>query len=137
MRIPVDIVRHEKSRTLELVYDGGERALLPYEFLRVMSPSAEVQGHTPDEAVLQVGKRDVMITDLEFVGLYALRIVFSDGHSSGLYSWDYLEELARARDTLWENYLQELAAAGASRDPDDPANKRFEPKPKRKCSHGA
>ena len=92
MRVPVDIVLHKQSKAMELVYEDGARYLLPYEFLRVLSPSAEVQGHSPEEAVLQVGKRDVTIVGVEPVGTYALRLVFSDGHDSGYDEWDYCVE---------------------------------------------
>lgn len=135
MKIPVDIALHKKSRELELIYEDGESVRFPYEFLRVMSPSAEVQGHTPDQAVLQVGKRMVDLKTLEPVGNYALALGFSDGHDSGIYSWDYFEYLADNRETLWESYLKDLADHGASRDPDDPANNPFEPKPKQTCGH--
>ncbi len=135
MRVPVDILQNQKSRTLELVYEDGHHSVFPFEFLRVMSPSAEVQGHTPDEAQLQVGKRDVGIAGLELVGLYALKIVFTDGHDSGLYSWDYFEELDKTQSERWNRYLEELKRAGASRDPDDPANIPFMPKPRSACGH--
>ena len=135
MKIPCDIALHKKSRDLELFYEGEAPVRLSFEFLRVMSPSAEVQGHTPDQAKLQVGKRLVDIVAIEPIGNYAIAIKFSDGHDSGLYSWDYLEHLALNHDELWAQYLQAIEAAGASRDPDDPAIKPFEPKPKRSCSH--
>lgn len=136
MKIPVDIALHKKRRELELVYDDGA-VNLSFEFLRVMSPSAEVQGHTPDEAVLQVGKRLIDITGIELVGNYAVRLIFSDGHESGIYSWDYFQKLIEQREELWSAYLDDLAEAGASREPDDPANKPFEEiaKPVHKCSH--
>lgn len=135
MKIPCDIALHKKSRELELTYEGEEPVRLSFEFLRVMSPSAEVQGHTPDQAVLQVGKRLVDIESIEPIGNYAIAIKFSDGHDSGLYSWDYLEHLVQNQTELWEGYLQSLAEVGASREPDDPVNKPFEPKPKRTCPH--
>ena len=94
-----------------------------------------MQGNTPDEAQLQVGKRDVGIAGLELVGLYALKIVFTDGHDSGLYSWDYFEELDKTQSERWDRYLEELKRAGASRDPDDPANIPFMPKPRASCGH--
>lgn len=114
---PTAITLHQASRVLELAFDDGATFRLPCEFLRVYSPSAEVRGHGPGQEVLQVGKRDVNITALEPVGHYALRPVFSDGHDSGIYSWDYLHDLGTRRDELWRRYLDRLAAAGASRDP--------------------
>lgn len=96
MKIPVDIALHKKSRELELVYEDGP-VRLSFEYLRVLSPSAEVQGHSPDEAVLQVGKRLVDITGVQVVGNYAIQFTFSDGHDSGIYSWDYLEKLVNER----------------------------------------
>lgn len=116
MKLPIDLAIHKKSRELELTYEDGVAARLSFEFLRVMSPSAEVQGHSPDEAVLQVGKRLVDIVGIEPVGNYAIQITFSDGHDSGLYSWDYLEDLIVNHDALWANYLNALEKAGASRD---------------------
>lgn len=137
MKVPVEVLVHQKARTLELVYEDGARAVLPFEFLRVLSPSAEVQGHSPSEAVLQVGCRDVSLKGVEPVGQYALRLIFDDGHDSGLYSWDYLETLGERKDVLWSAYLDELAEAGASRDPKDPANAPFLAKmhPKKSCGH--
>ena len=114
---PTAITLHQASRVLELAFDDGASFRLPCEFLRVYSPSAEVRGHGPGQEVLQVGKRDVNITALEPVGHYALRPVFSDGHDSGIYSWDYLHDLGTRRDELWRRYLERLDAAGASRDP--------------------
>jgi DUF971 family protein len=102
---------------LEVAYSDGRRYSLPCEFLRVHSPSAEVRGHGPGQETLQVGKRDVAITELEAVGHYAVRPKFSDGHDSGIYSWDYLYELGANQEDLWQRYLERLAAAGASRDP--------------------
>ena len=115
MRIPSSIKLHKASRTLELVY-GEEHHLLTAEFLRVHSPSAEVQGH--GNPILQYGKQDVGLTSLEPAGNYALKLTFDDGHDSGLYSWDYLYQLATRKDELWQDYLQELRDAGRSRDPD-------------------
>lgn len=116
--IPTEITLHQGSRVMELCFDDGTRFELPYEFLRVFSPSAEVKGHGPGQEVLQVGKRDVRIASLEPIGNYAIKPVFSDGHDSGLYSWDYLYMLGQRQDELWQDYLQRLEAAGASRDPD-------------------
>jgi len=115
---PTEIKLHQSSRKLEIAWSSGERFTLSYEFLRVNSPSAEVRGHGPGQEVLQVGKRDVTITEVEPVGHYALRPTFSDGHGSGIYSWDYLYEIGMDQDELWRRYLERLAAAGASRDPE-------------------
>ena len=115
--IPSDVKLHQASRILELVFPNGRHFRLPYEFLRVSSPSAEVRGHGPGQETLQTGKRDVTITDVESVGHYALRPTFSDGHSTGIYSWDYLYDLGERQDELWRDYLARLAAARASRDP--------------------
>ena len=115
--IPTDVKLHQASRILELVFPNGRQFRLPYEFLRVYSPSAEVRGHGPGQETLQTGKRDVTITDVEPVGHYALRPTFSDGHASGIYSWEYLYDLGERQDELWRRYLERLAHAGASRDP--------------------
>jgi len=115
--LPTRIVVHQQSRALELAFDDGKVFRLSFEYLRVHSPSAEVRGHGPGQEVLQVGKREVNITAIEPVGTYAVKLVFSDGHDTGLYSWDYLHELGRDHDRLWAGYLQRLAAAGGSRDP--------------------
>lgn len=114
--LPTDIRLHQVSRTLEITFDNGASGMLSCEFLRVYSPSAEVQGH--GNPVLQTGKRDVNITGIEPVGHYAVKLVFSDGHNTGLYSWDYLYALLQRHDTLWQEYLEQLAQAGASRDAD-------------------
>lgn len=115
-RIPTEIKLHQKSRLLEVSFDGGESFHFSYEFLRVFTPSAEARGHGPGQEVLQVGKRMVDIERVEAVGNYAIRPVFSDGHDSGLYSWDLLYDLGRNHDTLWQGYLDRLRLAGASRD---------------------
>lgn len=115
-RIPTEIKLHQKSRLLEVSFDGGESFQLSYEFLRVFTPSAEARGHGPGQEVLQVGKRDVDIERVESVGNYAIRPIFSDGHDSGLYSWDLLYNLGRNHDALWQAYLDRLQLAGASRD---------------------
>jgi DUF971 family protein len=114
---PTEVRLHQASRVLELAFSDGQRFRLPCEFLRVFSPSAEVRGHGPGQETLQVGKRQVAIDELEAVGHYALRPTFSDGHSSGIYSWDYLYDLGTRQDELWRDYLDRLAAAGAGRDP--------------------
>ena len=116
--IQIDLRR--QSRVLYLSYDNGEEYSLPFEFLRVHSPSAEVRGHGPGQEVLQYGKEDVMITGMEPVGNYAIRLVFSDGHDSGIYAWTYLYELATTQQQLWDTYLKKLAAAGKSRKSDKP-----------------
>ena len=118
--VPIDIVVHAASRVLELRYEDGRAFRLPFEFLRVHSPSAEARGHGPGQETLQVGKRDVGLTALEPVGNYAVRPVFSDGHATGIYSWDYLLHLCEQHDALWRDYLARLEAAGASRDAADP-----------------
>ena len=113
---PTEIKLHQKSRVLEISFSDGSRFELPYEFLRVYSPSAEVRGHGPGQEVLQIGKKDVEITRVEPVGHYAVQLHFSDGHDTGIYSWDYLYQLGEKHDELWSNYLEKLAAASASRD---------------------
>lgn len=115
-RVPTEIKLHQKSRVMEILFSDGRDFRLPYEFLRVYSPSAEVRGHGPGQEVLQTGKRQVEIRSLEPVGSYAVQPVFSDGHSTGIYSWDYLYELGEKQDKLWSDYLSKLAAAGASRE---------------------
>jgi DUF971 family protein len=115
--VPTEIKLHQASRVLEIAYADGRSFKLPYEFLRVYSPSAEVRGHGPGQETLQTGKRDVTIREVEPVGHYAIRPTFSDGHDSGIYSWEYLRELGEDQDALWQRYLDGLAAAGASRDP--------------------
>ena len=114
---PTEIKLHQKSRRMELVFSDGSRFELSYELLRVYSPSAEVRGHGPGQEVLQVGKRDVDILSLEPSGSYAVQPTFSDGHSTGIYSWDYLYWLGKNRETLWREYLERLEQAGASREP--------------------
>ena len=115
-RYPTEIKLHQKSRILQIDFSDERSFRLPYEFLRVYSPSAEVRGHGPGQEVLQVGKREVDIRALEPVGSYAVQPVFSDGHSTGIYSWEYLYELGENQAKLWSKYLEQLAAAGASRD---------------------
>ena len=114
--IPKEITLHQKSRTLELIYADGTTYQLSCEFLRVCSPSAEVRGHTPDQAVLQIEKKNVRIAAIESQGNYAIKLVFDDGHDSGIYSWEYLHELALNHDTYWEDYLARLEAAGGRRE---------------------
>ena len=126
---PTEIKLHQKSRKMELVFSDGSRFELSYELLRVYSPSAEVRGHGPGQEVLQVGKCDVDILSLEPSGSYAVQPTFSDGHSTGIYSWDYLYWLGKNRETLWQEYLERLEQVGASREP-GPAP--FEGRPKSK-----
>ncbi|HZM34222.1 MAG TPA: DUF971 domain-containing protein [Burkholderiales bacterium] len=126
---PTEIKLHQKSRKMELVFADGSRFELSYELLRVYSPSAEVRGHGPGQEVLQVGKRDVDILSLEPSGSYAVTPTFSDGHSTGIYSWDYLYSLGKNRETLWQEYLGRLEQAGASR---EPGAAPFEQRPKSK-----
>lgn len=116
--IPNEIKLHQKSRKLELIYEQNERYELDFEFLRVYTPSAEARGHGPGQEVLQTGKRHVDIERIEPVGTYALRLIFSDGHDSGLYSWDLLYNFGKHRDALWQEYLQQIEAQGLSRDID-------------------
>lgn len=115
--MPTEIKLHQKSRLLEIAFSDGKRFELPCELLRVYSPSAEVRGHGPGQEVLQVGKKNVEITDIQPVGSYAVQLVFSDGHDSGLYSWDYLYDLGINQETLWQQYLARMKEAGASREP--------------------
>lgn len=112
---PTDIRLHQASRKLEIVFDDNVSGMLPCEFLRVYSPSAEVRGHGKGQEVLQLGKETVNITNIEPVGNYAVKLTFSDGHDTGLYSWDYLYDLARDYDRLWKEYLDRLTAAGVER----------------------
>lgn len=113
--IPTEITLHQQSRELELAFDDGARFRLTCEYLRVHSPSAEVRGHGPGQEVLQVGKREVNISAIEPVGNYAVKLVFTDGHDTGLYSWDYLYELGVKQDENWKNYLARMERAGAAR----------------------
>ncbi|MDR2112051.1 MAG: DUF971 domain-containing protein [Candidatus Accumulibacter sp.] len=133
--IPVEIKLRRKSRLLEITFDDDGRFELSYEFLRVFSPSAEVRGHGIGQEKLQIGKRDIDILRIEPVGNYAIRPVFSDGHESGLYSWDVLHDLCLRRDELWQTYLDRLASAGASRDPAECPG--LPPKPAPGCARGA
>jgi len=112
---PTEITLHQKSRELEIAFDDGNRFRLTCEFLRVHSPSAEVRGHGPGQEVLQVGKREVNITNLEPVGSYAVKPTFSDGHDTGLYSWEYLHDLGVNQHEYWRSYMARLERAGAAR----------------------
>lgn len=113
---PTEIRLHQKSRLMEVVFSDGKAFRLPYEFLRVHSPSAEVRGHGPGQEVLQVGKRSVEIRSLDPVGSYAVQPAFSDGHATGIYSWEYLYHLGENQERLWAEYLERLEKAGAGRD---------------------
>jgi DUF971 family protein len=130
--IPTEIKLHQASRAMELTFADGTSFRMPYEYLRVYSPSAEVRGHGPGQETLQVGKREVTIAEVEPVGHYAIRPKFSDGHDTGIYSWEYLHDLGTRQQELWQRYLARLAAAGASRDldPNAPA-----PAPAHACGH--
>lgn len=113
---PQDITVHSASRVLEVVFSDGANFRIPFELMRVYSPSAEVQGHGPGQETLQTGKRDVTLVALEPVGNYAVQPTFSDGHDSGIYAWDYLYFLGSQQAELWNDYLQRLQAAGVDRD---------------------
>ena len=112
---PTEINLHQKSRILEISFADGETFKLSYEFLRVHSPSAEVQGHGPGQGVLQLAKENVNITNIEPVGSYAIQPLFDDGHDTGIYSWETLYDLGKNHDRYWQEYLDKLAAAGHQR----------------------
>jgi DUF971 family protein len=114
--IPTEIKLHKQSRILEVAFNDGKHFNLPCEYLRVYSPSAEVRGHGPGQETLQVGKKEVEITNIEPVGQYAVALVFSDGHDSGLYSWDYLYDLGMEQEHYWKTYLRRMEEAGESRE---------------------
>jgi DUF971 family protein len=118
---PTAITLHQQSRMLEIAFSDGQHFHVPFELMRVYSPSAEVKGHGPGQEVLQTGKREVQVTGVEPVGNYALRPVFSDGHDTGIYSWEYLHFLGSQQDRLWREYEERLAKAGVSRDAPMPA----------------
>ena len=113
--LPQNIIVHQQSKVLELAYED-KTYQLPFEFLRVWSPSAEVRGHGVGQETLQTGKRDVLINSIEQVGHYAIKPVFSDGHDSGIFSWDYLYEMCVNQEEMWQDYLDRMEQAGASRD---------------------
>lgn len=117
---PTDITLHKKSRTLEVTFDSGERFVMPSEYLRVHSPSAEVQGHGPGERVLVAGKRDVDISAIEPVGNYAVLLRFSDGHATGIFSWETLYDLGINQETNWQSYLDALEKNQLSREAKSP-----------------
>ena len=129
---PTEIKLHQKSRTLEIAFADGKRFTLPCELLRVYSPSAEVRGHGPGQEVLQVGKINAEITGIEPVGTYAVNLAFTDGHNSGIYSWDYLYHLGTHQDQMWTHYLERMKEAGASREPTSAMPAAFENRPKSK-----
>lgn len=114
---PTELRLAKDRKSLAVAFDNGEGFELPAEYLRVKSPSAEVQGHSPDERKTVPGKRDVMILEIQPVGNYAVRLVFDDMHSTGIYSWEYFAEIGRKYATYWQDYLDELAAKGLTRDP--------------------
>src|ERR1700755_572141 len=116
MPTPTEITLHQKSQILEIAYGDGKRFRLPAEFLRVYSPSAEVRGHGPGQEVLQAGKKDVQIAAVEPVGNYAVQLRFSDGHDTGIYSWDLLYNFGERQDAMWQQYLARLREAGAGRE---------------------
>ncbi|MDH4273808.1 MAG: DUF971 domain-containing protein [Gammaproteobacteria bacterium] len=113
--VPVDIKLHQTSKVLEVAFDDGAHFNLPCEFLRVYSPSAEVRGHGPGEEVLQLGKQDVNIEAIEPMGMYAIKLKFTDGHDTGIYSYELLYEYGKHKDQLWQEYLDKLRAAGHKR----------------------
>ncbi|MDP1567529.1 MAG: DUF971 domain-containing protein [Polaromonas sp.] len=118
---PTALTVHGQSRILEVAFSDGAEFKIPFELMRVYSPSAEVQGHGPGQEVLQTGKREVTVLELEPIGNYAVKPVFSDGHDSGIFSWDYLYFLGSEQARLWAEYAQRLEAAGAQRDAPMPA----------------
>ena len=109
---PTALTVHQKSRVLDIAFDDGSAFSIPFELMRVYSPSAEVKGHGPGQEVLQVGKREVGIRGVEPVGNYAVKPLFTDGHESGIYTWDYLYKLGSEQESLWDDYLARLHAAG-------------------------
>ena len=113
---PVALTVHSQSRLLEIAFSDGAQFRIPFELMRIYSPSAEVQGHGPGQEVLQTGKREVNVVELEPIGNYAVKPVFSDGHESGLFTWDYLYHLGADQSRLWDDYERRLQAAGVARD---------------------
>jgi DUF971 family protein len=118
---PTAVTVHQSSRVLEVAFDDGVSFRIPFELMRVYSPSAEVMGHGPGQEVLQTGKRDVVVTDIAAVGHYAVQPRFSDGHDTGIFSWDYLYDLGARQSEHWARYEARLAAAGIDRDAPMPA----------------
>jgi DUF971 family protein len=133
--IPTRIVVHQQTRRLEVEFDDGKVYNLPMEFMRVYSPSAEVRGHGPGQEVLQVGKQDVSVTAVDAVGMYAIQPTFSDGHDTGIYSWDYLYWLGENQAELWADYLHRMEEAGASRAASAPENAKFAAPSGGSCGH--
>lgn len=113
---PTELNLHQHSRVLDVTFEDGRQYSLPCEYLRAFSPSAEVRGHGPGQEVLQFGKKDVNIQAIEPVGSYGVKLVFTDGHDTGIYSWDYLYDLGAKKDSNWKSYLARLAQAGKSRE---------------------
>ena len=113
---PTALTVHSQSRVLEIAFSDGAHFKIPFELMRIYSPSAEVQGHGPGQEILQTGKREVNVVELEPIGNYAVKPVFSDGHESGLFTWDYLYHLGADQASLWDDYNRRLLAAGAERD---------------------
>ena len=128
MPLPTELVLHQQSRRLDIAFDDGARFSIPFELMRVFSPSAEVQGHGPGQEVLQTGKRHVNIVAVEPVGHYAVQPTFDDGHNSGIFTWTYLYQLGSQQDALWAQYEARLQAAGVDRDAAMP------PKPGSACA---
>lgn len=126
---PTEIKLHQASHKMEISFEDGSRFELPYEYLRVYSPSAEVRGHGQGQETLQVGKKNVTIDRIEPVGNYAVCLFFSDQHNTGIYSWDYLYDLGAHYDVFWQEYLKRMEAASASR---EPASAQYEQRPKSK-----
>ena len=126
---PTEIKLHQKSRILEILFADGKTFQFPCEFLRVYSPSAEVRGHGPGQEVLQVGKKNVEIKHIEPVGTYAIQPTFSDGHDTGIYSWDLLYDYGLHQEEMWGHYVKRMEEAGANR---EPADGPFEQRPKSK-----
>lgn len=122
---PTEINLHRQSAVLEIKFADGVKGALSAEYLRVYSPSAEVRGHSPEQATLQTDKEDVAIVDIQAVGNYAVRLTFSDGHDTGLYTWDYLYELTTQQKQKWQDYLNRLQSAGKSRKPDKPVTVQY------------
>ena len=126
---PTEIKLHQKSRLLEISFADGKTFRFPCEFLRVYSPSAAVRGHGPGQEVLQAGKKNVEITQIEPVGSYAIQLAFSDGHDTGIYSWELLYDYGMNQENMWQNYLMRLQQAGANR---EAGSAPFEQRPKSK-----
>jgi len=112
---PTEIKLHLKSKFLEILFDNNKKCMLSAEFLRVHSPSAEVQGHSPEQAILQIGKENISIINIKAVGNYGIKIFFSDSHNTGIFSWSYLYKLAENYEIMWFDYIDKLKAAGYER----------------------